>query len=446
MFCRAKEIMLNYLIIIYIFNLWLSYRLFKRLIAPPFLFGVGFLAMAVVASFYQEEWSLDLRDDTFAILSLGVLWFTVVCGISDRVLKIKERKRIRGGGERLSFNRIRVGRLKRVLFIFILMSIVASYLKIAYLKSHYGNLGDLSLVIRSYNLDMRADEIDFVFPLYIRIIGRLTFALAFFSGYCLCLQRVLKYKDRKLSLLLWCHILTAGFYVMLTGQRGKFVTILIVTAIMFFLKLIGYYGRIVVSRKFVIAGVIVLSLTPSMFYSLANLLGRQTTSGSSYAFAVYCGAQIKNLDIYMSNPSHSRLWGRETFFVLYRQLGYEDKKYFNNLLTNPYNSVNGHNLGNVYTTFYQFYMDFRVAGVVILTALMAVISTFFYKKALGGGRSFLDLNIYVPCYGYLGDSLLFSFFSDKFYENIIDMLKVCVILYVLGYLYRKYLLKAAPVS
>ena len=79
-----------------------------------------------------------------------------------------------------------------------------------------------------------------------------------------------------------------------------------------------------------------------------------------------------------------------------------------------------YDIGNVYTTFYQFYIDFGYVGVAILPFSIGVISQITYNKTkIKNNRNIL--NIYNIVYSYMIYALIFSFFSDKFFEEIITL-------------------------
>lgn len=437
-----------FLIIIYAINLLWAYRHFKCYIAPPILFGVGFLAMAVTASFYIEEWGLSLRNDTFFILSFGVLWFTFVCIVVDKCLH--KKRQIPQQLSSPSFKNINVKRLKKIVLFFVIIGVIACFFKLMYLRRYYGGYGSLSAMLYGLRADIMDDDIAFNFPIWLRISLLLTNSFVNVSIFCLCFQWILKYKDDLLTFLLIAQISTYIILVLSNGARGGLVIIAMAIVIIYLIKQIHYLGKIVISNKVKIVAIITLSFTATAFYSLGTLLGREPSYDSTYGFAVYCGAQIKNLDLFMDSPLRSnefgsnQIWGRETFFVLNKELSkyLNDEKLYARRFDLPWLSYKGLSLGNVYTTFYQFYYDFEYTGVIILTALMAFISILTYRKSINMNQSFFELSLYMVCYARIGYCLLLSFFSNKFYEEFftIGFLKILLLMYIYKILFDKYIL------
>ena len=91
-----------------------------------------------------------------------------------------------------------------------------------------------------------------------------------------------------------------------------------------------------------------------------------------YYLAFYCGAEIKNLDIFLnSTKTKPAIWGEQTFVNLVKAIGRFFISGFDQYyLINPYQSVNGYYLGNVYTTFKAYIHDFGYIGMIILIIIM----------------------------------------------------------------------------
>lgn len=137
---------------------------------------------------------------------------------------------------------------------------------------------------------------------------------------------------------------------------------------------------------------------------------------------IYISAPIFNLDIYLGNPWHATygLLGEMTFVRLINSLG--DKYGITNwiyALDLPYMSYQNYDLGNVYTTFYAFYYDFGFFGVIFLTAFMAFVSMWIYRKCFTDITSINGM-FFVMCYSYLLNDLIMLPFSNRFYENVFN--------------------------
>ena len=75
-----------------------------------------------------------------------------------------------------------------------------------------------------------------------------------------------------------------------------------------------------------------------------------------------------------------------------------------------FNDYGDYPLGNVYTTYYNFILDFGFLGALICTGVMSLIASFFYRKSVISrfwqtGR----LDLWIACF--------LSFFANKFFEG-----------------------------
>ena len=92
--------------------------------------------------------------------------------------------------------------------------------------------------------------------------------------------------------------------------------------------------------------------------------------------------------------------------------------------SDTYMSVNGFGLGNVYTIYYSFISDLSYLGLFIFIPIMSLVSQIIYKSALKFNRfngNKPGASIFLVLYGYMISKIIFSFFSNRFYENILSM-------------------------
>ena len=98
---------------------------------------------------------------------------------------------------------------------------------------------------------------------------------------------------------------------------------------------------------------------------------------------VISGAQEKNLDYYLSRElEHSTVFGYATLTSFYNifntYLGLHIK---DTIETLSFVVIKGVNLGNVYTCFYNYYIDFGIFGVFIFSFVSGWCSQYLYGKA-----------------------------------------------------------------
>ena len=160
------------------------------------------------------------------------------------------------------------------------------------------------------------------------------------------------------------------------------------------------------------------------FQVLGSILGRTVQADFNQYLAVYFAGGIRNLNEYLKGFStKADVFGKMSFIYLNNYIG---NKFHNEKLIYPldlpYLSANGHNSGNIYTTFYAYIYDFGYIGVVILPLIMGAISMFVFtrvKRNITKKQKLVNLSLIL--YGYMFYLLFFSFFSNKFYEGILSL-------------------------
>ena len=89
----------------------------------------------------------------------------------------------------------------------------------------------------------------------------------------------------------------------------------------------------------------------------------------------------------------------------------------------PFVDVDGFGTGNVYTIFYMFMYDGGYPLLFFYTILMALITSFSYRyvKNVRFKKYYNTINIPLIIYSQIAFTVLFSFFSDRFYELIFNL-------------------------
>ena len=152
-----------------------------------------------------------------------------------------------------------------------------------------------------------------------------------------------------------------------------------------------------------------------------------------YGFAVYCGAEIKNLDYFVCETYDiSPIFAK---YTLGRNLSYQDDINFY-----KFRWVNSYNLGNVYTCFQNYYKDFGLFGTFIVIILIAFITQKLYLHALRSRnvyKKIFDWRIFI--FVFVIQRLAFSFFSEKFFLLIQwNYLKIILFVYFVNWYVKRY--------
>lgn len=424
---------------ILVLNIWIAIRYFKSLISPPVLTGGGMLAAAIVATLYYDDWHLEYFNElSVFILGGGTLVFTLYCIILS---KIFPQIHIKSATDfDLSF--IRLSRVKKFYYIIIVLGILGLLLNIYYMRSQYGMLS-ISELIFSKRLDQRAGDNAFMLPSYIRQLGSLTIILSYFTAWLLSLGSFSKDKKyyKKIKLLLFVHLIIGILNAILSGAKGAVYSIIAQNATFFFIAYYSKKGNYNINLKLFCRVTLLILLLLFSFKNLNLIIGRDYSAerASTDLLAEYCGAQIKNFDIYITdNPKvgHGNVWGEHTFKVLHSEINPHHV-----VKIGKFQFIRNHNLGNVYTQYYAFYEDFGLLGVFVMTFIVALISMFFYNQSLMSLINPQRINIYLFIYSSMTICLFMSFFSSWFTESVFSLggIKTFIYLIIFVWFAKKFL-------
>ena len=151
-------------------------------------------------------------------------------------------------------------------------------------------------------------------------------------------------------------------------------------------------------------------------------MSRTGTGMAAGALKLQIYNNFRGVDFTDENVNESRSPDALNMWKNYKTLGkkigfngFEDYK-----LDLPFRSVNNLDLGNVYTTFYPYIYDFGYIGEFILVLIMAIISQVVFEFTKDT-KTMECPSLSILTYSNIVNCLILSFFSNKFYENIISI-------------------------
>lgn len=388
------------------------------IISPSISFCSTFVICTLIALVNTNTWNLKLNSLALEIVFLGVFFFVLgtltITGGSNLIRKNKHISSL-NDNQYITLSKLR-------LIIFLLFQILIRVLQYYVIIKNVGG-GSFNNVISTYHYMSEQDNLLYD-PFLIRFGNIICNASGYLLGYILVNNY---FKAKVSSKLLIINVIIVILGSMLSGQRTDAFAIIV--------SIIAYYF-IFINRKKVwklsfnikritIFGILLFIFIIS-FKNLGMILGRGSDINSSDYIFSYLGAQIKNLSIITENNIvHSNIFGEQTFHQLYEVIG----KYMgidvsilpktNNF---SYNFVNGHPLGNVYSTFVPFFLDFGLKGVVVISFLMGGFSQYIYNrvKYISNYKDrYIDYSSIL--YGYIYFPIIFSFFSNKFFEMVFSI-------------------------
>ena len=386
----------------------------KDIFAPSFVFCSSFLFSALWATVYSKKWSLNLSYKTFLVITFGVFIFIVISYFVHIILY--KRSRINVSKIPIRQN---IETWKYICFILFEVIVICMVIKsLTSITKVYG-AKDLSNAIYLYRYHSLNGTLIKNLPGYLIWLRSCVSASGYWFAYIFSSKLIY---EKKIPLLDSIVIILAMINSSLLGGRNGVVNMIIsifVCSYFIYLRSNGFKFKI----KFlnIVKIILVFLLILILFQFTGELLGRNSIINSGVSLidylAKYCGAPIKNLDIFINSKDLGNISdNNQTFIYLVHLFGHFFGINTDYVLDLPFNKINGFNLGNVYTTFYPFLYDYGYIGVVFLTGFMAAICQIIYEFARRFNKNSLNVFLNV-LYAYFFNSLVFSFFSNKFYEQ-----------------------------
>lgn len=386
-------------------------------VAPAVLFCAGFSVCSLVATLYAGRWNYVMGPDTFLVVFCGILIFCVTCLLTHRYIDFKYKKNA-GKHTALFWS---VARSVDVSFpaIWRLVAFAAVQVGVFLVTLYYVQQmsPDLSLVdaIARYNglSTFSTEDVSFPSPF------RQTRGLVVNGGYVVAFLAGTKIAHgfSKESAIAGCCLALSMVLTLELGNRTDLVILAICAFSAFCLERKRSVNGRVMNRRTVLLLIALVAIGLLSFRFLA--VGRDLSGyGILDYLAEYLGAEIPNLDAFVSNQSFPVKRGLPGYMTLIGNYGYLGEKLgiaeWIYPLDLPFQTRNGFDMGNVYTTFYPFLYDAGVLGLVVFTIIMAFLSQLVFEAAVRyeGLGSILGI-----LYGVVAPTLALSFFSNKFYET-----------------------------
>lgn len=393
--------------------------------SPIVAFTIPFAVASVNLLFNIKRWDVNLKVNTYLLIIVGVLSFLIGCLLANSVFKSR-KKHIRLSNLRVDYmsedyEPIRIDSFLIIAFsVFQVISLLYCLMKIGEVARVNGYAGNIFSLIGGYKrlstfttINVSLGSIGDILYLYNGTIGYIWIYVLIYN-YISC-----HYIDLKVLVNLILSILL----LLSKGGRNSTIQLLCAGLSMFVIIMGKKRGARKLSRKQWRVLIIVLVVVIFSFQSIGNFMGRNSTTDLNHYIAIYLSAPIRNFDEFVNKKYVSpNILGKMTFVRLINQLG----SHFN--ISNwiyeldlPFLYPNGEAAGNVYTTFYAFYYDFKGIGIVLMSFIMGFISQRIFCKAVTKKQFKNRISLSIIVYSMIYFMLALSFFSNKFYEGIITI-------------------------
>ena len=398
----------------------------KDFFNPSVLFCAVNVASLVICFSLREMYSIELHGNTVLVLVSGVTIFTIFNTFCNTRLKRSygERRFIKSSAA-IEIREIRIGLFWVILLI--LAEVVVAYFMLSYIRrvaTAYSGFNNIAIQIAVYNNLVKFNGETFR-NLHIVASPIYTFGFPFCTAFCFLLMAVAVnnfFAVKKIEILYLLPSVLLMAMSLLTGSRSFAFTVITAVFIDFVIMDKRKRGRARgLSMKLFVRVVLLAVLVIIGLMYVTTVIGRGSQL-SMRSFFAYFGAPIVNLDAFLQEHKlrqNTSPWGRETFYTLYDYIGSRfniDSLVYD--LTLPFRSRNGLNLGNVYTTYYQFIKDFGYIGVFSLITIIAIYFNYTYKLLFVPSRNRNNVSPRLIFYSLFFNDLLMLLFSNRFYESV----------------------------
>lgn len=307
-------------------------------------------------------------------------------------------------------------------------------------QTTFGSSLSFSELIFAARIDNWSGEKMLKLPKIVYWISNLSEFSLYLSLWFLSYIIILKRKNYKyLRYLTIAHLIIVVSSGLLTGAKGGVVGPILRFGIIYYCMFLSFYKAKMIKRTFLLKAILLFAVFVFSFKTFSTFLGRQTDDTNNTAMlAEYCGAEIKNFDIYMhgyDGNSQSKRFGEYTFVNFYRETLPNFKKD-----NGEFQSVGNFELGNVYTQFFQFHKDFGMLGVFVMSSLLSALSMFIYNRAKKRREK---INFFMLVYASIAFPIFMGFFSSQFTEMVFTPYYIKLLIFVgfFTFISNKYLIK-----
>lgn len=410
--------MIYLLTISLIFMLFIIFIINKKDIASPaFIVCASFCFSSMWNVIYSYKWNLNLHTNTFWVIFGGILELVVITLFISYITDSKSKH------QKYDIKVIKIEKWKKLLFL--CFGLISMFLYYKWILNFMGkSWNELSDAINLYRKIKIFTNNEVTVPRLLSYSKYILISSGYFFVYILVNNFI---AEKKIDVYSFFIVIVSAITTMTNGGRGGSISFILVGVADFIFLLNKRCGfKNVFNINILIKMMIFFIIFLATFKTTGTLIGRTANNKKSINamnnfdyLAVYCGAEIKNLDTYLQEQhlNKNTIVGQQTFSELIRWLGPKlgiSNSYYS--LDLPYRSINEFNLGNVYTMFYPYIYDFGYEGVVWLVALMSIITQIVYEKCKKV-RLKERPSLWVLIYSCLFSSLAFSFFSNQFYEQ-----------------------------
>lgn len=418
------------------------------IVLEVYAIGLSFLVIEM------GNWEASISARTFQLIILGLSMYIIGSLVSKAFfskLKLYNGKTL-SKMEPIEYHK--APQISGIITLFVCIVDVTIFLKYFFdvrnSASSVGNFSDIATMIGLYRTAGVRGELE------VRISGisnygyMLMTVLAYIYLYIIINTTIIERKKVTWYLYNTIPIFLYILCSLLTGGRNPILQFVFAGIMMFYIihrKIKGKAKEY--NKKFLFRVILIACVVVVIFSAIRTAIGRVDDFTLFEYVAIYIGAPIKLFDLFIEYPPVKAkvLWGQETFINIWKWIGsLTDNEFMNSLVMNKeYRSTNGIFLGNVYTAFREYYFDFGIMGIIVLTFIHSVIFNTAYNKIFSANRYIRSkkIDVSIIIYSYISIALVYFSIDDRFYQKFLS--RECfielIMLIVLAYALPKFRIK-----
>ena len=380
------------LILLLVFLLFVCYLAFDReILCPPVAAVAMFLFSSIFGLLRYWDWNMEEYSGlSVVLLMIGFFFYISTSYIVLLLFNKKQRYNI----EPIVRDRIELNSFFLISLLGVALIETNLFYRYVLLNAESSGFFESSLgLIINFVRHMGNEYSDFEkipMPFYLSFMDNVSRSFSIMFIFIIIHNAIFQCL-KKQEILMILFVLLYSVCHLLTGNRGVFLSIIseILYLSYFFWNMKAGWTLRVNKIIFNLGLKIALFFFP-LFVIMAVMLGRygDVTNLSSYDInpldhlTIYISSAVRNFDLFVQEPLiDNTLFGKETFYsvnrFLYNRFGI-GYFYSPNL---EFRSINGNNIGNIYTVFRRYYADFGLEGLIFLPAFLGAFFSYLYNKA-----------------------------------------------------------------
>lgn len=411
---------------------------------PAIIVCAVYLLTTFFAILEIDKWNIYISGNTFLILIIGLGTYFFVAFF---IMGLQRYTRQPLNNTQYLFSNLQD--VDTIVMVF--LDLISVFITVKYIHEVEQSIGlkwsliDFSALANMYR-EMSTSDMQFDGISSISNHGSLFIcALSFVCLYVFIIHAINKQKHNVVWYIF--RMIPLGCYIICmlsVGSRGGLLQMVVAVVIMYYI--VSQSKNLEQGQaqfKQIVKYALLATLILYIFVWLKNVIGRESDYLILDYLAEYIGAPLKNFDTFVNSGNHntSGIWGKETFPTILRTIGWltGNTELMNLKLYKEFNVYNGMSLGNVYTAFREYYYDFGIAGVVILSAIHSGLYTTLYLKLRRCSlQTYLNrFNVSLLIFSYISIGLFYFSIDDRLYvafpstSNVETMLLIVILAKIL---------------